>query len=119
MGQLLDGVERIFVAILGMYGFARLEYEQVAANLDRLRLRGDQVNFHAALGAVEDCPMLEMIYIEIAMQLTVNPRQDVLVELRSDSRCVVIGSQQSPAVMCRVHAEKEPAVAMHQTIKAA
>src|SRR6185436_10942354 len=66
---------RIFIAVLGMDGFARPEREHPPRHTDLLALGAGEVHFDAAALAVVKRVMLEGPQVEIAVEFAIDPAQ--------------------------------------------
>src|SRR5215207_10733903 len=83
-------VDRIFVAVFGVDGFAGAELDALAAYLDALALEARQVHLDARTVAVKEGMMLEAGRIELGAELAIDARQQVEIELRRHALGIVI-----------------------------
>src|ERR1044072_3108537 len=93
LGQLLQ-VE--LVRILGVNSLAFLEArnEVERADGDRLSLAAGDVHFYPSELLVIDGSMRELLYVELASKLAVDPHEQVQVEGRSHAERVIVSRQQ-------------------------
>src|SRR5574340_1755471 len=91
-----------------MDAFAGLELEAAAVDADALRRGGDQMHLDPAQLRVVEGVMAEGREVEIGIQLAVDPRQQVEVELRGNALAVVVGRVQLRRRFLEVDADQQP-----------
>src|SRR5262245_44013726 len=99
--QVVDLLERVLVGVLGVDHLAgrQRDLERERVDAEALRALADQVHAYAPQGLVVDRAMIECIEVEVAAQLAIDAREDVLVEARGDARGVVVGALERAAVL--------------------
>src|SRR5712691_13448837 len=80
-----EGVDRVFVAVLGMDGLAAPEVEALAAHADPLRDAAGEMHLDAPLLAVEERIVAELGEIEVSLELAVDAAEQVEIERRGDA----------------------------------
>src|SRR3569832_1213761 len=88
---------------------AAVEFEAAAVDPDALRCGGDQMHLDPAQLRVVEGFMAEGREVEIGIQLTVDPRQQVQVELRGDALAVIVGGMQARRGFLEIDADQQPA----------
>src|SRR3954463_138244 len=88
--QCAKRVDRIFIAVLGVDGFAGAELDALPAHLDALALEARQMHLDARTVAVKEGMMLEAGWIELGVELAIDARQQVEIELRRHALRIVI-----------------------------
>lgn len=88
-----------------MDGFTDLEIETAIADNYGLRRLTNQNHFYRRLGIVPAHAMPETVQREIAAQLAIDPHQEVQVELRGDSLCIVIGGKHRVRLFLQIEAD--------------
>src|SRR5262249_8450771 len=97
-----EGFERVFVAVLGVDGLARTEFNEPARDPRLLPLLAGEVHFDAmTLGIIEGV-MAEAAKIEVGAQLTVDPRQQIEIEPGGHAGGVVVGGVEDTRVLHQV-----------------
>src|SRR5450830_2178943 len=79
-GQCTERVSSEFVRIFRMQGFSHFESKGMSCSVDDLVHATDQVHFDAIQFCVPTGLMIKCVEIEIAIQLSVDARQQILVE---------------------------------------
>ena len=99
--------ERVFVAVLGVDGLAGAEFDHAARHPHLLPLLAGEMHLDAvALGIVEGV-MAEACEIEVAVELAIDAREQVEIELRRDAGGVVIGGVEDAGVLHQVDADDQ------------
>ena len=75
----------VFVAVLGVDGFAGAEFDCFAGHLHLLPLQAGKMHLDAVPLAVVEGVMLEAVELEIAAQLAVDAREQIEIELGGDA----------------------------------
>src|SRR6478735_7482042 len=88
-------VDRIFIAVLGVDGFAGAKLDALAAHLDALALEARQVHLDARTVAVKKGMMLEAGRIEFGVEFAIDACQQIEIELRRHALRIVIGFLQN------------------------
>src|SRR5437879_61496 len=76
-GHLAEGLDGVFVAVLGMHRLTDREIETLAAQRHALALEADQIHFDAVGAWVVRRVMRKGIGIEVRAQLAIGARQEV------------------------------------------
>src|SRR4051794_26130542 len=80
LGQLAEIVDREFIGVFGVDGFAFLEMEWHSGDQCRLGMKAFQMHLNAAGFLVIEGQMREAVEVEGAVQLTVYALQEVEIE---------------------------------------
>src|ERR1700724_3738259 len=91
-GKILKLANRIFVRVLGLDGLAAEEPEPAAPDACRLVFDTDKVHFDSAFAGVVDCFVTEAIESEGAVELAVDPRQEIEVEGGGHAILVIVSA---------------------------
>src|SRR5436305_2019387 len=99
-----ETLKAVFVAVLGVNGFAGAERETAAQDPDRLRLAADQVHLDAMTLAIVDRTMRERGSIEIASKFAIDAVEQIEIETRGNASLIVVGLVQHAIVFFEVDA---------------
>src|SRR5215471_9019579 len=105
----LDHGIGVLVAVFGVNALTALEgnIEVDGGNENRLRCHALQIDFHSRAASVPERNMLEGIKIKVGFELAVQPRQDILIELRGDALGIVVSRQQNLRALGKVGAKQQ------------
>src|SRR4029453_2850478 len=81
--------------VLGVDALAFGKREGAPENANGLPREADEIHFDAALGLVIDGVMSEAAKVEIAVELAVDPGEQIEVERRGHAPRIVIGGKQN------------------------
>ena len=99
--QCRKGIERIFVAVLGVDGFAGAEFDCLAGDSHPLAFAAGEMHFDPmALDVVEGL-VAKGTQIEVGAELAVDASEQIQVELRGDALGVVVGGIEPRRVLDR------------------
>ena len=79
------GINAVFVAVLGMDGFASTKFDGLAGDPDFLSLQAGEMHFDTMSFAIVERVMFESRELKRAAEFAVDPRQKVEIELRGDA----------------------------------
>src|SRR5215468_10100756 len=90
-GMSAERFDGVFVAVLGMNGFAAAEVERLAAGANLLPRQTDEMHLDAALFRIVARVMAEGGRIELAAKLVIDAHEQIEVEGGGNAGLVVIG----------------------------
>jgi len=99
-----DGV---FVAVLGVNGFAAAELDRLAADAHLVPDQADEMHLDPALVLIVEGAVAEIRRVERAGKLAIDAQEQVEVERRRDALAVVIGAVEHIRVLDEIDADDE------------
>ena len=112
-GNLAEAFDTVFVAVLGMDGFARGEFHHAVGQPDALAFQADQIHFDALGYRVVRRVMGETVQVKTGAQFAIGARQQIFVERRCHTRGVVIRGMQQGRVLYQIDADQKAAAIQH------
>src|SRR5271156_4486299 len=103
-GQRSEGVDGIFVTVLGVDGLAGTELDCFVADTHLLPPGAGEVHLNPMTFAVVEGVMLKGGEIEIGPQLAIDARQQIEVEFRSDALGIVVGAVENVGQLFKIDA---------------
>src|SRR5580704_7770198 len=107
LGQGAERLDRVFVAVLGVNGFAGTKLDRRVTHSDGLSLRAGKMHFDAAAFAVVEGVMLKGIEIEISAKLAIDTREQVEVEFGGDAFGVIVSAVENIRGFDEIDADNE------------
>src|SRR5215467_12174892 len=108
--QCREVIERVFIAVLGVDGLSGGKFERSPGDPDVLARLADEVHLDAmTLGIVEGA-MVEALEIEISVELVIDAREQVEVELRGEAGLVVVGGVKDTRVLHQIDSDDQGGV---------
>src|SRR5690606_34933010 len=84
-----ERANRVFVAVLGLDGLAARKLESVPADRHLLRRAADEMHLDARAWGIEEGPVLEGIYVEIAAELAIDAGEEIEIEARGHAGRII------------------------------
>ena len=107
LGEVLKGGDGVFVAAFRMNGFADEEAEDLSSHVNVLPTFADEMHLNPTLALIEEGVVLECVKIECCSKLTIDPPENVEIELRGYPLSVVIGLIKNVALFDEVDTHHE------------
>src|SRR4029079_6115618 len=95
--------------VLGVDALAIGKREGAPENVNSLPREADEIHLDAALGLVVDGVMREAAKVELAVELAVDPGEQIEVERPGHAARIVIGGKQNWRRLPEVHSDKKSA----------
>ena len=110
VSQLCKSINRVFVRVFGEDRLACEKLEGMRSDLNRLPALTDKTQIDAMMVLIVKCPMRESLHAEIGAQLAIDSREQIQIELRSNSQCIVVGRFDDRHIFLQIDADEQAAI---------
>ena len=104
----------IFVGILGVDGFARLELVGITIDMHAVIFGTLQEHFDAAMICVINRLVCEIAGIEIRTQSPIDVHEHIQIKFLCDTLFIVIGTFEDSGILLEIYADQQTAVTTYQ-----
>ena len=108
-GQISKLADGVFVGVLRVDALAFLEEEAGSADFDFLRNQAHEMHLDAAVAAIVDGLMPEVLEIEAGFDFPIDAIEKIEIEGGRHAGCVIVGGDQNGRVLLQVDPDDETA----------
>src|SRR5208282_4789051 len=105
--QRAEALKSVLVAVLGVNALAGAKLDDAPGDMHLLARLADEMHLDATARGVVARPVAEACEVEVAVELSVDAREEIEVEPGSDAGGIVVGSMQQTRLLHKIDADNQ------------